>query len=207
MKKYEIAPSHFDEVNKNECLKYVLVGITPGTNQTSASSVSRTFAEGTIEYKFDNAFRGVNMRNNLDKMFKRITKERANLSDLIHYSKIDELFAYSISSIFDFTSLIKDKVTVIGAKSPLFNKPSQILKDPALKNAFEKGFWKDYKEYYCRENVTLIACGKAVYQFLLKLGIPKERLIAIVHPSPAANGYIKRFLLSNADINRYNPEQ
>ena len=209
----------FDIVNDNPNLKYVLVGITPGNNQRPKNDEKEALGAefGSINYKFKKAFSGNMMRPNLGIMFAYINKKTHEgiFDELLEScgSNIESLFCYSEKSIIDFTSLLKNatfKKTKDGSEK-MFNKPNEINeKNKELyEQEFLPGFKKDYDEVYSHRDVIYIACGVQVYNFLItNMGIDKNKVIAIVHPSPSAQYYIKSFIGAYADQNkRYNPER
>ena len=202
----------FGVPNKNECLKFVLVGITPGNNQQLSEDDIVTEKFGTIEYKFKKAFDGKIMRQNLDKMFRHINNNirRGLLTDLINFygTDIKNLFSYSKKSIVDFTSLLKNATYKLNkaGEEIMFNTPKQInSRNPELYNReFLNGFKKDYDELYSKRDLIYIACGKQVYNYLIKeLKIDTNKVVAIVHPSGTAQGYINSFLEGKG----YNPAE
>ena len=215
-KEFHLEPAYFDEVNKNSCLKYVVVGMSPGANQTPETAVQEYKKKDGLNYKFEHAFAGTQMRRNLYNMFNHIFKELKDdrLSFLMSKYNLnkdgepfyDSIFKYSKDSNIDFTSLIKDKATYINKKGvkKLFNTPKDIMKSEALKKAFENGFKKDYKNIYSKQqDILFIACGRAVYNFLISVvNIPETKVIAIVHPSGAGQNYVNKYL-----HNDYNPQK
>ena len=201
----------FDVPNTNSCLKYVLIGITPGNNQSFKEGEKLEVEFGSINYKFKKAFNGKQMRKNLDNMFKYINEKvhKGLLDELIksYGSNIDLLFNYTNKSVIDFTSLLKNatyKKTKSGDEK-MFNRPKEINEKhkELYESEFLNGFKKDYDEIYSKKDIVYIACGKQVYNFLIsKMKIKKEKVIAIVHPSGAAQGCINSFKEGN-----YNPEE
>ena len=192
----------FDAVNDKA--KFVFVGITPG----SAPVYS---ADKTLEGKFKAAFNGSNgsMRENLWEMLVYVSKKgkHPEITQLIDtYKSVDRMFEYNEESIVDFTSLLKNAVTFSntekGIKNANFNNVKEIFgckKAPEaetqkLCNHFKEGFLYDYNERYAKD-VFYIACGRQVYNFLItRVGINKDNVAAIVHPSSQAISYINRFL-------------
>lgn len=214
--KYKIyRKTGFNAVNHNANLKYVLVGITPGTNQTSKTAQKEAAKEhillDTIEYKMKFAFRGKSMRNNIQRMFKHIneSKHRGILTELIktYGDDINNLFKYTDDSIIDFTSLIKD-ATFVNTKDgwKMFKSPQDICEENKdLFSKYRNGFYRDYQKYYQGKNIVFIACGKYVFRFLKTVFGNNETLIAIVHPSPKARDHIDSFLNDSNDS--YDPEE
>lgn len=222
-KKYRVdKDTGFDKPNTNPCLKYVLVGITPGSRQRQKEGEREDDEPefGTIEYKYFKAFAGKPMRDNIKEMFEFINdnKHKGKFDDLINVyggkeGNIDKLFEYSKNSIIEFTSLLKDAVEVKNNKTgeyDLFKKPADInpKKHEQLYKEYEDGFLKDYCDYYRKcKDIVFIACGKQVYNFLIdETKIDEDRVFAIVHPSPAAQGWINMFLDKSKSKKKYNPE-
>ena len=150
----------FSERNEDDCLKFVLVGITPGANQAPAKAKEEAKANGiefgSIEYKFFKAFCGRSMRENIFRMLKHI-------NEIIHPRKLDgllegvnnaeDLFKYEKGkTIIDYTSLIKDATYKYNQKTQdyvFFNNPRSInKKNEDLYNEFLNGFKKDSDEIY-----------------------------------------------------------
>ena len=215
-KVFNIERAYFDETNKNNCLKYVVVGMSPGTNQTTETAFQESKEKGVLNFKFEHAFAGTQMRRNLYNMLNHVFQDLKDdrLASLLSKYKTDEngnilydsIFKYDKESNIDFTSLIKDKATYINKNGikKLFNTPKDIVKSEVLKKAFENGFKKDYENIYSkRQDILFIACGKAVYNFLISVAnIPEANVIAIVHPSGAGQNYVNRYL-----DNDYNPQK
>lgn len=202
----------FGKVNKNRCLKYVLVGITPGTSESQEESKNSSDF-GELSYKFRNAFCGPGMRSNLNEMFVYVNntdKHKRKLQPLLDYCNgdVEKLFEYiKEKSIIDFTSLIKDATYKKKRDNSyqMFRTPKNINpKNNDLLKEFNDGFGEDYSRYYRKKGIIFIACGIEVYKFLSNYFQNEETLIGIVHPSGSANKYKNRFLGKSKPP--YNPE-
>ena len=177
----------------NEKAKYVFVGITPGNNQKVEE------VDDTLANKFKHAFDG--MRKNIAEMIECANNiNNGLLQELIDVYKekdeINKLFEYNSESIVDFTSLLKNATYELNGK--MFNKPKKIMKEEELNSEYKNGFLNDWIKYYSND-VVFIACGRQVYNVLIRAQRNNEKLgrttiIPIVHPSGNAQRYIKLYL-------------
>lgn len=184
-KKFKFEETGFESyVNKDAIV--VIVGVTPGNNQSGGKNEKLS----PLEIKKKYAFKGEPMRSNLIKML-----------DLIGVNRV--LGIQSCKTIWDndfhlveMTSLLKrGTYEIIDGEKKMFNKARNIACNSQLEKEFNKGFVKDCAKY--QKAKLFVACGPDTYTILLDLfrqGIIKKPIVGIAHPSGQNGNWVNCYL-------------
>lgn len=192
-----IRQNEFDISYVNKNAKVVIVGMSPGSTQTS--NYNKTL--GIKENNRLCAFSGNPMRQNIINLLNTI-----KVNDFLNIKDCSSLWGNDFDKV-SFTSILKQPVLKTQKDKTQFISTidySKIMNNEDLTNLF-KDFEKDCSEHY-KEAELFIACGTAVrpiLDILANKNIIKAPIITIAHPSQTniqrAKVYLTRTLPSQAN--------
>lgn len=189
----EILWAPFDFINRDA--RIVIVGVTPGPNQAllsynavrTAAAQGKNPREDLERIKVEASFRGPVMEPNLKSIL-----EHSGLAELAGIEDIDDLWTRESRRV-HFTSTIRYPAFINGK---LFNNQIDSLGHSELRRYVETFLAEELASVTAE--AVIVALGqegpKIVRHAAKAAGLDPERVVALPHPSPSANGSVRDFL-------------